>query len=179
MCSSILEERVCKLDDFCIIGILVDVSSLSSTVYAQEGNVTATKEPKFLAIHNAQSGSISNINDTAYSLELNDISKKTILFSDRPDRIVTSISTSDFIGNWSADGDSFGVDPPNTVLVVDDSEKHHYDAIVELFNPVYYSSNGILKYVVTPNNDTAIDLPSEFGQSTFIIDEIHCDKVSN
>jgi len=44
--------------------------------------------------------SISEINETAYSLELNDVSDKTILFSDRPDRIVKTTSTLDFIGNW-------------------------------------------------------------------------------
>ena len=38
----------------------------------------------------------------------------------RPDRIVTSKSTLDFIGNWSTGEDSFAVDPPNAVIVVDE-----------------------------------------------------------
>ncbi|MGD1835906.1 MAG: hypothetical protein ACPKQO_09315 [Nitrososphaeraceae archaeon] len=151
------------------ISILVAVNSLHS-VYAQE-NMTNSEEPKFFAIQHAQSGSISEINETAYFLELNDVSDKTILFSDRPDRIVTSISTSDFLGNWSTGEDSFVIDPPNAVLVVDEQEGQQQDvAIVELFTPVYDSDKKALKYEVTPDNATSIDLPDEFGQTTLVID---------
>ena len=116
------------------VSILVAVNSLHS-VYAQE-NMTDLKEPKFFAIQHANSGSLSEINETAYSLELNDVSDKTILFSDRPDRIVKSISTLDFIGNWSTGEDNFAVDPPNAVLVVDEQEGKQDVAIVELFAPI-------------------------------------------
>ena len=102
------------------ISVLVSISILTS-VYAQE-NITDLEEPKFFAIQHANSGSTAHINDTAYTLQLNDVSDKTILFSDRPDRIVTSVSTSDFIGNWSTGIDSFTGDAPNAVLVVDESE---------------------------------------------------------
>ena len=50
-------------------------------VYAQEENSTE-HVPKFFAIQHAQSGSLSEINETAYSLQLNDVSDKTILFSE-------------------------------------------------------------------------------------------------
>ena len=81
---------------FSSLSILVAVNSIHS-IYAQE-NTTNSEKPEYFAIQHAQSGSLSEINATAYSLELNDVSDKTILFSDRPDRIVTSISTADFIG---------------------------------------------------------------------------------
>ena len=55
---------------------------------------------KFLFIQGAQSGSVSEVNATTSTLELSDVSDKTILFSDRPDRIVTSTNTTNFIGNW-------------------------------------------------------------------------------
>ncbi|MGD1839106.1 MAG: hypothetical protein ACPKPY_13735 [Nitrososphaeraceae archaeon] len=152
-----------------VLSILVVATSLNS-VYAQE-NVTDSDEPKFFAIQRAQSGSISEINETAYSLELNDVSNTTILFSDRPDRIVTSISTSDYVGKWITGEDNFAIDPPNTVLIVDEQEQQD-SAIVELFNPIYDSSKKALKYDVTPNNSTSIELPSEFGDSTIIIDPI-------
>ena len=107
---------------FSILIIFVVVST-SYSIYAQE-NTTESDTPKFFAIQHAQSGSISrDINETAYSLELNDVSGKTILFSDRPYRIVMSVSTSDFIGNWSTGEDSFAVDPPNAVLIVDESRR--------------------------------------------------------
>ena len=145
------------------ISILISVSTLTS-VYAQE-NMTDSEEPKFFAIQYAQSGSISEINETAYSLELNDVSDKTILFSDRPDRIVMSVSTSDFIGNWSTGEDSFAVDAPNSVLIVDEIEEQ-YTAITELFNPVYDVDKKTLKYDIIPDNRTSIELPSEFEQLT-------------
>ncbi|MFB5600609.1 MAG: hypothetical protein ACE5SW_10320 [Nitrososphaeraceae archaeon] len=67
------------------ISVLVVAIPLDS-VYAQE-NSTDSDTPKFFAIQHVQSGTISEINATTYSLELNDVSDKTILF-DKPDRIV-------------------------------------------------------------------------------------------
>ena len=150
------------------VSILVTANSLHS-VYAQE-NMTNMDIPKFFAIQHAQSGSISEINETAYSLELNEMSDKTILFSDRPDRIVTSASTVDFIGNWSSDADSFAVDAPNAVLIVDEQEGKQDVAIIELFTPVYDVDKKSLKYEAIPDNATSIELPEEFGQTTIIID---------
>jgi len=39
-----------------------------------------------------------------------------------------------------------------------------------LFNPIYDSDKKVLKYDVTPDNTTSIGLPSEFGQTTLVID---------
>jgi hypothetical protein len=139
---------------FSTLSIFLVVASLTVPVYTQE-NIITSDVPKFFAIQHAQSGSISEINQTfilalnnqsnktlfssdidkSFSLELYNVSDKTILFSDRPDRIVTSVSTSDFIGNWSTGEDSFALDAPNVVLVVDDIEVQQDTAIVELFNP--------------------------------------------
>ena len=60
------------------------------TIDKKNTKINATGHvPKFFAIQHAQSGSIVQIFDKmAYSLKLNDVSDKTILFSDRPDRIV-------------------------------------------------------------------------------------------
>ena len=55
-------------------GELLFAATTNQTV---NGNMTGIK---FLSIQNAQSGSISPINDTAYLLELNNVSDKTILF---------------------------------------------------------------------------------------------------
>jgi hypothetical protein len=130
----------------------------------------------FLFIQHAQSGSVSEVNATTSTLELSDVSDKTIMFSDRPDRIVSSIDTTDFIGNWSTGPDSFAVDPPNAALVVDDEEQRQDIAVIELYNPEYDSEANTLKYDISAENATAttttsIDLPSEFGQSTLVIDQ--------
>ena len=82
-----------------------------------------------------------------------------------------SISTSDFIGNWSIGEDSFAIDPPNAVLIVDEIEGQQQDvAIVELFNPAYDSEKKSLKYEAMPDNTTSIELPEKLGQTTLIID---------
>ena len=81
------------------LGLLVFIQS-TDYVTAQGGNGNVTGA-KFLFIQGAQSGSVSEVNATTSTLELNDVSDKTILFSDRPDRIVASTNTTDFIGNWS------------------------------------------------------------------------------
>jgi hypothetical protein len=131
----------------------------------------------FLFIQGAQSGSVSEINATTFTLELSDVTDKTILFSDRPDRIVSSIDTTDFVGNWSTGPDSFAADPPNAVLVLDDEEQRQDIAVIELYNPEYDSGANTLRYDITAENATAtattttsINLPSEFGQSTLVID---------
>ncbi|MFB5601115.1 MAG: hypothetical protein ACE5SW_12920 [Nitrososphaeraceae archaeon] len=180
---------------FLTLSILVGVSTLNS-IYSQE-NATDSKEPiKFFAIQHAQSGSISEINNTftlsltnesnktsltsdtskIFSFELNDVSDKTILFAERPDRIVTSISTSDFIGNWSSGDNSFAVDAHNAVLVLDELKGQQETTIIELFDPVYDIDQKTVKYEVIPDNRTPIDLPNEFGQSTLVIDS-HCNPL--
>ncbi|MGD1836339.1 MAG: hypothetical protein ACPKQO_11530 [Nitrososphaeraceae archaeon] len=130
---------------------------------------TTDHVPKFFAIQHAKSGSISEINETVYSLELNDVSDKTILFSDRPDRVIKSVTTTDFIGNWTMGIDSYAVNSPNTVIVVDEQGVQD-TVIVELSNPVYSLDKKTLKYNVTPDNAKSIDLPNEFGRATLVID---------
>ena len=126
----------------------------------------------FLFIQGAQSGSVSEVNATTSALELGDVSNKTILFSDRPDRIVASIDTTDFIGNWTTGPNSFAVDPPNVALVVHDDVEQRQDlAVIELFNPEYDSEANTLKYDIVSENGTSIGgLPGEFGPSTLVID---------
>ena len=65
-----------------VFGMLI---SLSSTGGAQNTmNSNENNELKFIAIQNAHSGSVSEINSTSYLLQLDDLSDKIILFSDRP-----------------------------------------------------------------------------------------------
>lgn len=44
--------------------------------------------------------------------------------------------------------------------------------IVELYSSVYDVDKKILKYDVTPDNATSIELPSEFGKTAMVIDPI-------
>jgi hypothetical protein len=150
-------------------------TAASNATATGNNNMTGVK---FLFIQHAQSGSVSEVNATTSTLELNDVSDKTILFSDRPDRIVSSVNTTNFIGNWSTGPDSFAVDPPNAALILDDEEERQELAVIELFNPEYDSEANTLRYDITAENASAtttatsssINLPSEFGQSTLVID---------
>ena len=157
------------------LGILVLIHIQSTNyVTAQGGNGNVTGA-KFLFIQGAQSGSISEVNATTSTLELSDVSDKTILFSDRPDRIVASANTTDFIGNWSIGTNNFAVDPPNAVLILDDEVEQRQDlGVIELFNPEYDPEANTLKYDITAENatiTTSINIPGEFGQSTLVIDD--------
>lgn len=133
------------------------------------GNNNMTRA-QFLFILNAESGSVSEVNDTTSTLELSNVSDKTISFSDRPNRIVTASNTTDFIGNWSVGANNFAVDPPNAVLVLDNVLQRLDLAEIQLFNPEYDSEANTLKYDITAENATSIDLPDKFGLSTMIID---------
>jgi len=145
-------------------------SGANETAATENNNMT---EVKFLFIQGAESGSISKVNTTASTLELNDVSDKTILFSDRPDRIVSATNTTDFIGNWSMGGpNSFAADAPNAAIVLDDEKQKQDIAVVDLYNPVYNPETKTLKFDITAENATLpINLPLKFGQSTLVIDE--------
>lgn len=133
-------------------------------------NQTADENGTFLSIQAAQSGSLSELNATAYILELNDITDKTILFSDRPDRFVTSLPTSNFVGNWTTGPNSFQSGPPNAALVLDEPSEQDV-TIIELFSPQYDEDNKTSRYDVIPiGNRSSIDALSEFQQSTLVID---------
>ncbi|HEX5979257.1 MAG TPA: hypothetical protein VFY68_18380 [Nitrososphaeraceae archaeon] len=157
------------------LGILVLIPSTNYvTTQGGNGNVTGAK---FLFIQGAQSGSVSEVNATTSTLELSDVSDKTIVFSDRPDRIVGSASTTDFIGNWSIGENNFAVDPPNAVLIIDDEVEQRQDlGVIELFNPEYDPEANTLKFDIAAENatTTSINLPGEFGQSTLVIDDDGC-----
>lgn len=92
-------------------GSISSFLEVGNTTMAGATNQTTTNgnatDVQFLSIQTAQSGSLYQINATAYTLELNNVANETILFSDRPNRIVTSISTVDFVGNWTTGPNSF------------------------------------------------------------------------
>ncbi|HJU79077.1 MAG TPA: hypothetical protein VJ599_05885 [Nitrososphaeraceae archaeon] len=147
------------------------VVSFFSTGFAQQGQFgTSVQSPQFLAIQHAQSGTISEINSTSFLLQLNDLADKSILFSDRPDRVVVTQGNQDFIGNWTSGQESLRIDPPNAVLVTDDQKEDTIE--IELYNPKYENEGKKISYDFTLlGNTTAIsDLPKKLGKSVLIID---------
>jgi hypothetical protein len=143
-------------------------ATMMMTNQTSDGNTAGVE---FLSIQTAQSGSVSQINATAYTLELNDIANKTIMFSDRPNRIVTSVSTADFVGKWTTGPNSFSSNEPNDALIVENTQTGNMEtAIIELFDPVNDIATNSLTYTITTENATSIGLPEEFGQSVLVID---------
>jgi hypothetical protein len=137
------------------------------------GNMT---EIEFMAIQHSKSGSISPVNATSYTLELDNIANKTILFSDRPERIEETISTTGFVSNWTAGPNSFESDVPNDALIVENTETGELGtAVIELFNPVYDTTANTLTYTIMAENATTIGLPDEFGQTVLVIDNLSID----
>ena len=67
----------------------------------EDNNIGKFFTSPILSIQQAKSGSISEINSSAYVLELDDISVKTVSFTDRPDRNVKSITTEHFVDVWN------------------------------------------------------------------------------
>jgi len=142
--------------------------NIMATAQITDGNTTAIE---FMAIQHSESGSISPINATTYTLELGNVSDKTILFSDRPARIVTSVSTSDFVGNWTAGPNNFESDVPNDVLIVENTQTGNLEtAVIESFNPIYDANTNTLAYTILAENGTSMNIPSEFGKSVLVID---------
>jgi hypothetical protein len=158
------------------ISTLAILSIFSSNIYAQQSNLTdnvSSETPKFFAIQHALSGFISKSNATSYTLELNNVSDKIILFSDRPDRIVKSISTQDFINNWKIRSNNHQSALPNVELVLDlESNRDTY--VVELLNPIYQKQSKTLKYDILID-DSKTDLQNQFEEVTLVIDAISLD----
>ena len=83
-----------------------NATSMTETESLPSANETGVCQPCCIGPHPSCYGNVRNIFNC--------------LFSDRPDRIVGSANTTDFIGNWSWGPNNFTVDPPNAVLILDD-----------------------------------------------------------
>lgn len=151
----------------------------------------ADPEPSFLLVQHAASGTIEKENDAStsaiYKLTLNGVSTNVLYFSDRPERIVSQMTTQLYVDDWNEGQDSFVADPPNAALVMNEAGGENI-IVVELLNPVYDSETqtlvydvvslnppdgqGVLSFVSTTESDDA-DIPSTFEQATLFIDNVH------
>ena len=103
----------------------------------------------FLFVQSFQNGALSLTGDGLYTLTLSEGLGQTIYFSDRPDRIVGSLPTQQFL-------DALGfsmTNPPNAALVADRGDDTKEILIVELFSPVYDQETRALTYSVRVLDD--------------------------
>jgi hypothetical protein len=99
-------------------------------------------------------------------LILKSVGESTLFFSDRPQRVVGHIHTSQLVSVWDDGENSFEADPPNAVLAfVGRGETIPSDVVVEISDPVLAGSD--LSYAATVLDGT---LPASAGACTLFID---------
>jgi len=99
-----------------------------------------TEHPAFLFVQMADSGTWTPKpgEDGVYLLTLAGTGEQTLYFSDRPDRIVGTLPTDEFLNALGFTP----VEPPNAAVVVTTPDGNRDVLVVELFNPVYTRSFG-------------------------------------
>ena len=97
---------------------------------------------------------------------LRSVTPSTLYFSDRPQRVVGHLSTSDFVGFWDEGDNSFAEDPPNAVLAfVAQGDLAPEDVVIEISDPVLRGSD--LSYEAKVLEGA---LPAETSACTLFID---------
>jgi hypothetical protein len=100
------------------------------------------------------------------TLTLRGITPSTLFFSDRPQRVVGHMSTTDFVDLWDEGENSFKADPPNAVLsFLEPGGDVPEDAVVVIQEPVL--GNGDLSYSIDVLEGT---VPTQTGPVTLFID---------
>lgn len=146
-----------------------------------------TEHPAFLFVQLADSGTWAPKadEDGVYLLTLSGTGEQTLYFSDRPDRIVGTLPTDEFLNALGFTP----VEPPNAAVVVTTPDGTRDVLVVELFNPVYtrtfgedgeefltyeaivlnsYIGEGLEEWVPQADDD---QLPSEFTNVSLFIDD--------
>ena len=159
-------------------GTLV-TAGLAQAVSAQDATPAAeTDHPSFLFVQSFGTGAIAAAENGTLTLTADHLTGQTIFFSDRPERIVGTVPTEDFLGldrapspsatPGSSDAIPEGgigftpANPPNAALVFDSaggSDAPGDVVVVELINPTYDRATGQATYEITVLADeTAVDL---------------------
>ena len=99
-------------------------------------------------------------------LTLKGVTPSTLYFSDRPQRVVGHMATTDFVALWGEGANSFASDPPNAVLsFLEPGDEVPEDAVVVISAPRL--EGGDLSYSVDLLDG---DLPVQAGPVTLFID---------
>lgn len=100
--------------------------------------------PEMLFVQSFESGNVTTSPgaDGRYTVTLEHGLGQTIYFSDRPDRIVGTTPTEQFLDALGFTPDN----PPNAAILTDNGNGDSTLAVVELFNPVYDAENTTVTY---------------------------------
>ena len=100
-------------------------------------------------------------------LTLQGITPSTLYFSDRPQRVVGHMATTDFVDLWAVGDNSFETDPPNAVLsFLESGADAPVDAVVVLTAPSLVG-DGDLSYSIDVLDGA---VPAHTGPVTLFID---------
>ena len=100
------------------------------------------------------------------TVTLKGVTPSTLYFSDRPQRIVGHMATTDFVDLWAEGDNSFEEDPPNAVLAfLEPGDEVPEDAVIVIRDPRL--ENGQLSYSIEPLEGT---VPTQAGPVTLFID---------
>ncbi len=106
------------------------------------------------------------IDSAAGNLTLQGITPSTLYFSDRPQRVVGHMTTTDFVELWGAEENSFETDPPNAVLsFLEPGGEVPEDAVIVIKEPRL--ANGDLSYSIQVLEGA---VPAHTGPVTLFID---------
>ncbi len=106
------------------------------------------------------------IDSAGGNLTLRGITPSTLYFSDRPQRVVGHMTTTDFVELWGAGENSFETDPPNAVLsFLEPGGEVPDDAVIVIKEPRL--ANGDLSYSIEVLEGA---VPAHTGPVTLFID---------
>jgi hypothetical protein len=112
--------------------------------------------------------SAQGVTSGAGDMTLHGLAPSTLMFSDRPERIVGHLTPEQFIEGWGHGTNSFLDDPPNAVLsFLDEGDESPEDVVVTLTNPLLDGED--LTYTV---NVLDGELPASTGPCSLFIDPI-------
>ena len=107
-----------------------------------------------------------SITSDGATLTLTGVTPSTLYFSDRPQRVVGHMATSDFVDLWDEGANSFKDDPPNAVLAfLQPGDDVPEDAVVVIREPRL--EDGRLSYSIEALEGA---VPAQAGPVTLFID---------
>ena len=107
------------------------------------------------------------IDSDGKTLTLRGITPSTLYFSDRPERVVGHMTTSDFVDLWAIGDNSFESDPPNAVLAFLEPGADVPDDVVIVLREPELSGTGELSYAIEVLEGT---VPAKTGPVSLFID---------
>jgi hypothetical protein len=128
--------------------------------HKKEGH-EAPKKADFLFVQNARGVTYAD-----GKLTLKGVNPATVMFSDRPERLATHMTTAKFVPFWGEGKDSFLKDPPNATLAFLEGEDLA-DVVVTLRDPVLTGDD--LSYQVKILEGK---IPASAGPASLFIDII-------